>query len=254
MLLHQKWFPYLVLSAGEVKDSEHFLYAEETKLAWEAGKLSADLTEEQRKLTEADLVIFQVQLRKRLTTYPESFWMSLFPPVPHVLVQCSCNHERLDWQGAHKGLCFFWGEALQPGCLQGKASVVVFGWMKSHLNFFCTCRTKKPSSHSPLVLKSQCSSRMVLMGTLMLPCGHCRYCTTKQAWNQQTGQFRSLTLLFSEWHSTLLRLPSSGPSNFLGSIFCFNRTTCHHAGRLARTAARPSRRRAPVVCSSGLLW
>ncbi|KAG8000613.1 NAD(P)H dehydrogenase [quinone] 1, partial [Nibea albiflora] len=33
--------------------------AEETKLAWEAGKLSADITEEQRKLTEADLVILQ---------------------------------------------------------------------------------------------------------------------------------------------------------------------------------------------------
>lgn len=28
-------------------------------MAWEAGKLSADITEEQRKLTEADLIIFQ---------------------------------------------------------------------------------------------------------------------------------------------------------------------------------------------------
>lgn len=49
--------------AGEVKNPDHFLYAEETKLAWEAGKLSADITEEQRKLTEADLIIFQVVLR-----------------------------------------------------------------------------------------------------------------------------------------------------------------------------------------------
>ncbi|XP_018558677.1 NAD(P)H dehydrogenase [quinone] 1 isoform X2 [Lates calcarifer] len=32
---------------------------EETKLAWEEGKLSADITEEQHKLTEADLIIFQ---------------------------------------------------------------------------------------------------------------------------------------------------------------------------------------------------
>ncbi|XP_062277574.1 NAD(P)H dehydrogenase [quinone] 1-like, partial [Scomber scombrus] len=44
---------------GEIKNAEHFRYAEETKLAWEAGKLSADITEEQRKLTEADLIIFQ---------------------------------------------------------------------------------------------------------------------------------------------------------------------------------------------------
>ncbi|XP_051259954.1 ribosyldihydronicotinamide dehydrogenase [quinone]-like [Dicentrarchus labrax] len=44
---------------GEVKNCDHFRYAEETKLAWEAGKLSTDITEEQRKLTETDLVIFQ---------------------------------------------------------------------------------------------------------------------------------------------------------------------------------------------------
>ncbi|KAK5890385.1 hypothetical protein CesoFtcFv8_013910 [Champsocephalus esox] len=44
---------------GEVKNADHFCYGEETKLAWEAGKLTADITEEQRKLTEADLVIFQ---------------------------------------------------------------------------------------------------------------------------------------------------------------------------------------------------
>uniref|UniRef100_A0A665U012 NAD(P)H dehydrogenase [quinone] 1-like n=1 Tax=Echeneis naucrates TaxID=173247 RepID=A0A665U012_ECHNA len=44
---------------GEVKNAENFRYAEETKLAWEEGKLSADITEEQRKVTEADLLIFQ---------------------------------------------------------------------------------------------------------------------------------------------------------------------------------------------------
>ena len=46
---------------GEIKNAEHFRYAEETKLAWEAGKLSADITEEQRKLMAADLIIFQVE-------------------------------------------------------------------------------------------------------------------------------------------------------------------------------------------------
>ncbi|XP_072300641.1 NAD(P)H dehydrogenase [quinone] 1-like [Eucyclogobius newberryi] len=44
---------------GELKNPEHFRYAEETKLAWEEGRLCADLTEEQRKVKEADLIIFQ---------------------------------------------------------------------------------------------------------------------------------------------------------------------------------------------------
>ena len=55
-------FIYLFfLSVGDVKNADHFCYAEETKVAWEAGKLSDDITEEQRKLTQADLVIFQVR-------------------------------------------------------------------------------------------------------------------------------------------------------------------------------------------------
>lgn len=49
-------------SEGDVKDSEHFRYAEETELALQAGKLSADITKEHGKLSQADLVIFQVQL------------------------------------------------------------------------------------------------------------------------------------------------------------------------------------------------
>lgn len=49
------------MSAGEVQNAEHFRYAEETKLAWKAGKLAADIVEEQRKVTEADLIIFQVE-------------------------------------------------------------------------------------------------------------------------------------------------------------------------------------------------
>uniref|UniRef100_A0A3Q1FRA6 Flavodoxin-like fold domain-containing protein n=1 Tax=Acanthochromis polyacanthus TaxID=80966 RepID=A0A3Q1FRA6_9TELE len=44
---------------GEVKNAEHVRYAQETKLAWEEGRLSSDITEEQRKVTEADLIIFQ---------------------------------------------------------------------------------------------------------------------------------------------------------------------------------------------------
>ncbi|KAM8748854.1 ribosyldihydronicotinamide dehydrogenase [quinone]-like [Acanthopagrus schlegelii] len=52
---------------GDVKNADHFRYAEETKVAWEAGKLSDDITEEQRKLTQADLVIFQFPM----------YWFSL---------------------------------------------------------------------------------------------------------------------------------------------------------------------------------
>ncbi|XP_015253899.1 PREDICTED: ribosyldihydronicotinamide dehydrogenase [quinone]-like, partial [Cyprinodon variegatus] len=44
---------------GEVKNAENFSYLEEAKLAWEQGKLSDDITREQSKLTEADLIIFQ---------------------------------------------------------------------------------------------------------------------------------------------------------------------------------------------------
>uniref|UniRef100_A0A4W5NTZ8 NAD(P)H quinone dehydrogenase 1 n=1 Tax=Hucho hucho TaxID=62062 RepID=A0A4W5NTZ8_9TELE len=44
---------------GEVKDAEHFQYGEETMLAWKEGRLSADITEEHRKLSEAEVVIFQ---------------------------------------------------------------------------------------------------------------------------------------------------------------------------------------------------
>ncbi|KAK7939240.1 hypothetical protein WMY93_002566 [Mugilogobius chulae] len=44
---------------GEVKNAEHFCYAEETKVAWEEGRLCADITEEQRKVKEADLIVFQ---------------------------------------------------------------------------------------------------------------------------------------------------------------------------------------------------
>uniref|UniRef100_A0A8C7X3T2 Flavodoxin-like fold domain-containing protein n=1 Tax=Oryzias sinensis TaxID=183150 RepID=A0A8C7X3T2_9TELE len=40
-------------------DAEHFRYQEETRLAWEEGRLAEDITAEQTKLSEADLVIFQ---------------------------------------------------------------------------------------------------------------------------------------------------------------------------------------------------
>ena len=44
-----------------MKDAEHFRYLKETHLAWEEGRLSDDITKEQTKVTEADLIIFQVE-------------------------------------------------------------------------------------------------------------------------------------------------------------------------------------------------
>ncbi|MEQ2198859.1 hypothetical protein XENOCAPTIV_019632, partial [Xenoophorus captivus] len=44
---------------GKVMNADNFCYMKETKLACEQGKLSDDITKEQSKLTEADLVIFQ---------------------------------------------------------------------------------------------------------------------------------------------------------------------------------------------------
>ncbi|XP_013883940.1 ribosyldihydronicotinamide dehydrogenase [quinone] isoform X2 [Austrofundulus limnaeus] len=42
-----------------VKNAENFCYLEESRAAWEEGRLSEDITKEQAKITEADLIIFQ---------------------------------------------------------------------------------------------------------------------------------------------------------------------------------------------------
>ncbi|XP_048049997.1 ribosyldihydronicotinamide dehydrogenase [quinone] [Megalobrama amblycephala] len=44
---------------GPLKNPEHFCYEEETMLAWQDGRLASDILEEQKKLKEADIVIFQ---------------------------------------------------------------------------------------------------------------------------------------------------------------------------------------------------
>lgn len=51
------------LIVGEVKNPEHFQYGEETMLAWRENRLNADLVEEHKKVTDADLIIFQVSYR-----------------------------------------------------------------------------------------------------------------------------------------------------------------------------------------------
>ncbi|XP_028847248.1 NAD(P)H dehydrogenase [quinone] 1-like [Denticeps clupeoides] len=44
---------------GGIKNPEHFCYGEETMTAWQEGRLSPDIVAEQKKLKDADLVIFQ---------------------------------------------------------------------------------------------------------------------------------------------------------------------------------------------------
>ncbi|XP_051578201.1 LOW QUALITY PROTEIN: NAD(P)H dehydrogenase [quinone] 1-like [Myxocyprinus asiaticus] len=47
---------------GDLKNSEHFVYNEEMIVAWQDGRLSDDVTEEQEKVKQADLIIFQFPL------------------------------------------------------------------------------------------------------------------------------------------------------------------------------------------------
>ncbi|XP_037401407.1 NAD(P)H dehydrogenase [quinone] 1-like isoform X2 [Pygocentrus nattereri] len=44
---------------SNLKNPEHFLYGDETFIAWKEDRLSDDIKEEQRKVAEADLIIFQ---------------------------------------------------------------------------------------------------------------------------------------------------------------------------------------------------
>ncbi|XP_048042269.1 NAD(P)H dehydrogenase [quinone] 1 [Megalobrama amblycephala] len=47
---------------GDLKNPEHFVYNEEMMTAWQDGRLSDDIAEEQHKLEQAELVIFQFPL------------------------------------------------------------------------------------------------------------------------------------------------------------------------------------------------
>ncbi|XP_028812446.1 NAD(P)H dehydrogenase [quinone] 1 [Denticeps clupeoides] len=47
---------------GDLKNPEHFDYGDETMAAWKEGRLSEDITAEQQKVKEADLIIFQFPL------------------------------------------------------------------------------------------------------------------------------------------------------------------------------------------------
>lgn len=47
--------------SGDLKNPELFQYGEESMAAWKEGRLSDDIVAEQRKVEEAEFVIFQVR-------------------------------------------------------------------------------------------------------------------------------------------------------------------------------------------------
>ncbi|KAJ8249183.1 hypothetical protein GJAV_G00232060 [Gymnothorax javanicus] len=47
---------------GEPQNTDNFMYGDETMMAWKENRLSSDITEEQKKVKEADLIIFQFPL------------------------------------------------------------------------------------------------------------------------------------------------------------------------------------------------
>uniref|UniRef100_A0A3B5RE04 Flavodoxin-like fold domain-containing protein n=1 Tax=Xiphophorus maculatus TaxID=8083 RepID=A0A3B5RE04_XIPMA len=63
---------------GDLKNADNFCYLDESKLAWEQGKLSDDITKEQAKLAEADLVIFQD--KKAMLSFTTGSLESMFSP------------------------------------------------------------------------------------------------------------------------------------------------------------------------------
>lgn len=46
---------------GELKNPDQFRYGEETLQAWREGNLSEDIMAEQQKVSDAELIIFQVR-------------------------------------------------------------------------------------------------------------------------------------------------------------------------------------------------
>ncbi|XP_015821817.1 ribosyldihydronicotinamide dehydrogenase [quinone] isoform X1 [Nothobranchius furzeri] len=63
---------------GEIQDPDHFSYKRETKLAFEEGRLSEDITKEHAKIIEADLIIFQVYSIKWMYLSCKPFRSTLF--------------------------------------------------------------------------------------------------------------------------------------------------------------------------------
>lgn len=135
--LHSLLCNYIVfLLAGNLKTPEHFRYNEETALAWKEGRLSDDIVEEQRKVQQADLVIFQVFSYTPaffFNSYSQfcplilpiflmsekimnSFWIIA---VSSLLVQRPCYNERVDRPSADSGIRLQFTKPLRQRLFQG---------------------------------------------------------------------------------------------------------------------------------------
>uniref|UniRef100_A0A672M7U2 Flavodoxin-like fold domain-containing protein n=1 Tax=Sinocyclocheilus grahami TaxID=75366 RepID=A0A672M7U2_SINGR len=63
---------------GDLKNPEHFIYNNEMMVAWQDGRLSDDIAEEQHKLEQAELVIFQA--KKAILSFTTGGTESMFKP------------------------------------------------------------------------------------------------------------------------------------------------------------------------------
>ncbi|XP_041849892.1 NAD(P)H dehydrogenase [quinone] 1-like isoform X2 [Melanotaenia boesemani] len=63
---------------GDLKNPSLFQYGDETMLAWKEGRLSDDITAEQRKVLEAELIIFQD--KKAMLSFTTGGTQSMFRP------------------------------------------------------------------------------------------------------------------------------------------------------------------------------
>ncbi|XP_029000810.1 NAD(P)H dehydrogenase [quinone] 1 [Betta splendens] len=145
---------------GDLKKPEHFQYGDETMLAWKEGRLSEDIVAEQRKVEEAELIIFQFPL----------WWFSV-PGImkgwiDRVLTQgFAFTLQKMYDNGGFKGkkamLSFTTGATqtmFQPDGLNGDVNVVLWPLQNGVLRF-CGFQVLAPQifwapAHSPLEVRT----------------------------------------------------------------------------------------------------
>ncbi|XP_027871769.1 NAD(P)H dehydrogenase [quinone] 1-like isoform X2 [Xiphophorus couchianus] len=157
------WFISFVLSYfwGDLKNPDHFQYGDETMRAWTEGRLSDDITAEQRKLEEAQLIIFQFPL----------YWFSV-PAVlkgwfDRVLTQgFAFSLQKIYSKGVFKDkkalLSFTTGapeSMFQPDGIDGDINVTLWPLQNGILNF-CGFQVLAPQifwdpAHCPAAVRAQ---------------------------------------------------------------------------------------------------
>ncbi|XP_027871768.1 NAD(P)H dehydrogenase [quinone] 1-like isoform X1 [Xiphophorus couchianus] len=146
---------------GDLKNPDHFQYGDETMRAWTEGRLSDDITAEQRKLEEAQLIIFQFPL----------YWFSV-PAVlkgwfDRVLTQgFAFSLQKIYSKGVFKDkkalLSFTTGapeSMFQPDGIDGDINVTLWPLQNGILNF-CGFQVLAPQifwdpAHCPAAVRAQ---------------------------------------------------------------------------------------------------